>query len=267
VSGVADDVYLMSDKQSELQSMLDIAAHYGRMYRIEYGASKTKITVVGSEIDCNYYTDISPWKMNDEVVKVVEDNEHLGQVVSGQNQAEKNIDLRVVKSRKCLFGLLGAGFAFKCFLSPVVKLHIYQTYVCPVLRSGLSSFSLQSSHLAPLALFQRKILKSILKLSSTAPTPAIHFLTGELPVEGRLHRDVFSLFYSVWSNPDTKIHKILKHILKNSPENSRTWAIHIRHLCTRYSLEDPLVYLNRDPPTKSYWKEVIATKITAYFEH
>jgi hypothetical protein len=92
-------------------------------------------------------------------------------------------------------------------------------------------------------------------------------VTGELPVEGRLHRDVFSLFYSVWSNPDTKIHEILKHLLKNSPENSRTWAIHTRHLCTRYSLEDPLVYLNRDPPTKSYWKEFIATKITAYFEH
>jgi hypothetical protein len=113
--------------------------------------------------------------MNDEVVKVVEDNEHLGQVVSGRNQEENNVDLRITKGRKCLFGLLGVGFAFKCFLSPVVKLHSYRTYVCPVLRSGLSSFSLQSSQLEPLALFQRKRLKSILKLSSTAPTPAIQY--------------------------------------------------------------------------------------------
>ena len=108
VSGVADDVYLMSDNQTKLQSLLDIDEQYGKMYRIEYGASKTKITVVGSEIDCTYFKDISPWKMNNETVKVVENNDHLGQVVSGQNQEENNIDLRVVKSRTCLFGLLGA---------------------------------------------------------------------------------------------------------------------------------------------------------------
>ena len=267
VSGVADDVYLMADNQTKLQALLDIAEHYGRMYRIEYGASKTKITVVGSDIDRKYYDDISPWKMNQEEVKVVEDNEHLGQVVSGQNQEQKNVDLRIVKGRNCLFGLLGAGFAFKCFLSPVVKMHIYKTYVCPVLRSGLSSFALQSSQLEPLALFQRKLLKSILKLSSTAPTPAIHFLTGELPMEGKLHKDLFSIFFCVWNNPDTKIHEILKYLLKSSPDNSRTWAIHLKHLCTRYGLEDPLAYLNRDPPTKSFWKELVGTKIIAYFEN
>ena len=135
--------------------------------------------------------------MNNEVVKVVEDNEHLGQIVSGKRQAEKNIDLRLQKGRKCLFGLLGAGFSFKCFLSPVVKLHIYRTYTCPIIRSGLSSFSLRTLQLEPLILFQRKTLKSILKLSITAPTPSIHFLAGELPIEGKLHKDIFSLFFSI----------------------------------------------------------------------
>ena len=121
VSGVADDVYLMSDNQTKLQSLLDIAAFYGKMYRIEYGASKTKITVVGSEVDSSYFSDISPWKMNDDVVEIVEDNEHLGQIVSGKSQEQKNVDFRISKARKCLFGLLGASFAFKCFLSPVLK--------------------------------------------------------------------------------------------------------------------------------------------------
>ena len=70
--------------------------------------------------------------------------------------------------------------------------------------SGLSTFSLKANQLEPLALFERKILKSILKLSPTAPTAAIHFLTGELPVEGKIHRDVFSNFYSIWCNQDKK---------------------------------------------------------------
>ena len=38
VSGVADDVYLMTDSQTKMQGQLDIASHYGKLYRIQYGA-------------------------------------------------------------------------------------------------------------------------------------------------------------------------------------------------------------------------------------
>ena len=39
-----------------------------------------------------------------------------------------------------------------------------------------------------------------------------------------------------------------------------------KNLCKRYGLEDPLIYLAKDPPTRSFRKELITTKITAYFE-
>ena len=51
VTGVADDDFLMSEDPIKLQGLIDIAEHYGKRYRITYGASKTKITVSGSEID------------------------------------------------------------------------------------------------------------------------------------------------------------------------------------------------------------------------
>ena len=267
VSGVADDVYLMSDKQTKLQAQIDIASHYGKMYRISYGASKTKVTVVGSDVDMEYFQSVMPWTMDSKTVQVVDNNEHLGQIVSGKNQEDKNIDLKLDKGRKSLYSLLGSAFSFKCLLSPVVKLHIYRTYTCPRTRSGLSSFSLRSSQLEPLSIFQRKTLKSILKLSITAPTPSIHFLTGELPIEGKIHRDVFSLFYGVWANPDTKISQIVKYLLENTCENSRTWTAHFRHLCRMYELEDPLSCLRKDPPEKSHYKETVLTKITAYHEN
>ena len=41
-----------------------------KRYKIVYGASKTKITVVGSEIDMDYYRDTTPWNMGGETVKV-----------------------------------------------------------------------------------------------------------------------------------------------------------------------------------------------------
>ena len=238
VTGVADDDFLMSDDPIKLQGLIDIAEHYGIRYRITYGASKTKITVSGSEIDRQFYCDTTPWTMDGVSIEVVEDNDHLGQIVSGSKQVIKNIDNR--KGRGSLFKLLGPAFSFKCPMSPVVKLHLYRMYVCPIIRSGLSSFTLRQPALQPLSIFQRKTLRSILKLSQRSAIPALHFLTGELPIEGKIHRDVFSLFYSVWTNPQTKIYEIVKYLLKESTDNSRTWSIFIKQLSSKYGLSDPL---------------------------
>ena len=49
-------------------------SHYGKIYRITYGAAKTKVTVVGSEIDRKYFHDVKAWTMDNSTVLVVEDN-------------------------------------------------------------------------------------------------------------------------------------------------------------------------------------------------
>ena len=265
-TGVADDLYLNSDTPSKLQALLEIASHYGQRYKIKYGASKTKITVVGSQVDMKFYADTKPWIMDNEQVKVVEDNDHLGQIVSGLRQEEKNLDERISKGRKNLYGLMGAAFAFKCHLSPVLKIHLFRTYTCPIIRSGLSSFCLRTNQLSPLSVFHRKIMKSFLSLSKTAATPALHFMLGELPIEGKIHRDVFSLFYGVWCNNDTKIYQIVKYLLATASENSHTWCKFLRDLSIRYDMKSPLECLAVDPPSRSEYKEYVHTKITAYYE-
>ena len=199
-------------------------------------------------------------------VDVVDNNEHLGQIISGFQQESKNVDNRLTKGRKSLFGLLGAGFAYKCMLSPAVMIYLYKTFTCPIIRSGLSTFVLRSQQIEPISLFQRKTFKSILKLSKTAPTPAIHFILGEIPIEGLIHRDIFSLFYCVWSNPDTKIHKIVKYLLEHSNNNSRTWSTHLKHLSEKYNMEDPLFLILSDPPPKHIYMENVKIKILAFYE-
>ena len=175
-SACADDEYLMSDGQTKLQALLDIAAFYGSMYKVTYGAAKTKVTIVGSDCDMTYYRDTAPWQLDSQKVKVCEDNDHLGQIVSGVRQEEKNVDLRIKKGRNNIFGMLGMAFSVKCLLSPKVKVHLFRTYTCPILRSGLSSFSLRSVTLQPLTIFHRKTLRGTLNLSKTASIPVIHFL-------------------------------------------------------------------------------------------
>ena len=86
-------------------------------------------------------------------------------------------------------------------------------------------------------------------------------------MEAKIHRDVFSLFFSVWNNPDSKIYQIVKYLLETSLENSRTWSMHLKHLSEKYGLPNPLQCLKLDAPVKSQYKEEILTKISAYYEN
>ena len=70
----------------------------------------------------------------------------------------------------------------------------------------------------------------------------------------------------MWANPDSKIHELIKYLLQNSAENSRTWARHLTHISQMYGLEDPLICLSKDPPPKSVYKDSVLTKIIAFHE-
>lgn len=213
-----------------------------------------------------FYTDIQPWKMNGNTVSVKEDNDHLGLVVSSVSEEEKNVDLKLQKARGSLFKLLGSSFSSRCLLSPSMKIHLFKTFVAPIARSGLASMTLSARHTNPLTIFHRKSLRGFLGLSDSAPVPSLYFLSGELPLHATLHRDVFSLFYNVWTNPQTKIHEIIKYLLKNNPTNSHTWARHVRNLAQMYDIEDPLNLIKKVPPSKTEFAEYVKTKLTVHYE-
>ena len=59
---------------------------------------------------------------------------------------------------------------------------------------------------------------------------------------------------------------IIKYLLDHSPENSRTWSLHLRYISKMYGLKDPLQCLSSDPPPKSIFKEQVLTKITSFHE-
>ena len=63
-----------------------------------------------------------------------------------------------------------------------------------------------------------------------------------------------------------KISQIVKYLLQNNCDNSRTWTNRIRQLAQMYGLQDPLISLSQDPPPKSTFKEEVMTKITVYHE-
>ena len=98
-----------------------------------FGAEKTKVTVTGSRHDIQYYKDINIWSLYGEKLNMSEDNEHLGQVVSGIDEERKNVDKNIMATRDTLFGFLGNIFSYKFKLSQAVRYHTWSVFIIPVL--------------------------------------------------------------------------------------------------------------------------------------
>ena len=256
----------MSDDQYKLQKILDIASHYGKMFEVSYGCDKTKIIVNGSKLDQQFFSDMKPWMMNNQIIDVVLNNEHLGQIISNYDEFQKNVDQNIAKARKSLFSLLGPTLGQNCEISPVSKLHILKTYVLPILKNGLSTFPLRPNIIKSLDIFHRKVLKSCLKLSVTAKSCSLYFLTGQTPMTVQLHYDIFNLFHIIWSNPQTKIYSLIKYILENSCDNSNTWSAHLRNLSRMYNMKDPKELISYPAPPKEVFKKHVSVVLTSYHE-
>ena len=264
---IADDAYLLSNSPSGLQGALDIISHFAKRYQLQFNAGKTKIVVTGSKIDMDFYKSTCPWTLNGEKISVVDTNEHLGLIVAGFNEESKNVDENIAKCRASLFSLFGPTFAYKCLLSPVVQLHIWRTCCLPVLLSGLPALPVRPSIARSLKLFHNKVMRGFLKLSKSSPTPALHFLLGELPVEGVLHIRTLCLFHNVWSNPSFTVFNMIKYIMKMCESSSTTWSNHVQLLSQMYGLPSPLALLQCTPPaSKLSWTTLVKTKITAWHE-
>ena len=264
---VADDTYLLANTPSGLQSALDIISHYASRYQLRFNADKTKIVITGSKLDMAFYKETCPWTLNGERVTIVDDNEHLGLIVSGMDEEQKNVDENIQKCRNSLFALLGPAYSFKCLLSPVVQAHLWRTYNLPVLMSGLHALPIRPVNTASLSTFKNKTMRGFLKLSQSSPIPALYFLLGELPAEGLIHINTLNLFHNIWSNPDLTVNNMVAYILKMCKGNSTTWSNHVQLICQKYGLPSPLSLLLSGPPcSKSSWSCLIKTRITVWHE-
>ena len=182
--------------------MINIVGHYGRRYRLIFGASKTKVTVTGSKHDMKYYEDIKMWSLYGAKLTISEDNDHLGLIVSGVNEEIKNVDKNITSARDSLFSFLGNIFSYRCKLSQSVQYHTWATFIKPVLRSGLAALPIRPAVMKTLTTFHHKVLRAILKLSKYSPIIPLYFLLGELPMEASLHLDALSLFWNIWRKRD-----------------------------------------------------------------
>ncbi|CAG2225858.1 unnamed protein product [Mytilus edulis] len=110
---------------------------------------------------------------------------HLGiiRTPSMRQNIESNVEENVKKARRSAYALFGSGFHGENGLDPESLIHLYKTYISPVLLYGIELLTTKSAHLETLEKFQKKMLKQILSVPMSTPDPSVYILTGILPVE------------------------------------------------------------------------------------
>ena len=77
---------------------------------------------------------------------------------------------------------------------------------------------------------------------------------------------LLSLFYNVWLNPQTKLFEIAQYIMMMAGDRSTTWSFHLRLICRKYGLPDPIQLMQQAVMPKPDWKVLVQTRVTVLHE-
>ena len=115
-------------------------------------------------------------KMGDTLMPNVDRATHLGiiRTTSMKSNIRANVDENITKPRRSAYILFGTSFHGTNGLDPESLLHIYKTYVLPILLYGMELLIPSSKPLEQLEMYQKRIIKQLLSLPTRCPDPAVY---------------------------------------------------------------------------------------------
>ena len=128
-----DDLALVAGSPEELQVVLDIVHNYTQKWRYNLNADKSLVMVLG-ETSCTrkLARSVRKWTLNDEVLKVVDEQQHLGILRTVFNCRTNE---RATAGRSTFYALNSVGSHFG-WLHPLTSLMLYQALCLPLLIYG-----------------------------------------------------------------------------------------------------------------------------------
>ena len=265
--GQADDVVLLSDDLFLLQNLLQLTLDYCAKHHVTLAAEKTKLMVFSSKEHkhtINYQKAVTPLVINNTTIEFTDTAEHVGVIRSSSGNLP-HVQNRVASHLKSLFSVLPAGLARNQNANPVVSLRIHNIFASPVLMSGVACLTLSSEELGILHSHHKNTIQNLLKLHKNTPECFTLFMAGSPGATASLHMKQLGLFGMISRLPDNILFSIAQNKLYSDQDDSSSWFIEIRHLCTKYSLPSALSFLS-SPPTKSSFNALVKTKVLDYWQ-
>ncbi|XP_045215288.2 uncharacterized protein LOC123565485 [Mercenaria mercenaria] len=268
-STCADDVCLMSDTRDDTQLLINIAASFAKEERYLLQPTKTvALKLSGSKRKIKDSLSDQCFSMNDGNLANVNSAVHLGitRTTSVQETAENNTMGNIVKARRAMYSLMGAGLHGHNGLDHETSITLYRVYVLPVLTYGIELFTPSQKQIEVLERFHKKSLKQILSLPMNTADPSVYILSGLLPMEALYHLKVLNFFNNICNQKsDSTEREIFERQIMVKSNKSNSWACIIKPILSKYELSEVETYLN-SPMTKNQWKSTVNVKVVQWWK-
>ncbi|MES9903995.1 MAG: reverse transcriptase family protein, partial [Sedimenticola sp.] len=206
----ADDVLLISDDPTEMQSMLDLVNAYSKEHRYHIHPQKSAVLRRLTNKTWKQNETISGWYIGDTELSVQKQATHLGMTRCSRNESGVNVEDRIKLARRTLYALMRSGMHGSNGLNPKVSYQIYQTYVIPRLLYSLETIPLNISQLKQLERFHTKTLKNLQSLPERTSNAAVLLLLGALPIEAEIHKRQLSLAHAISQSRNSKMRSLME---------------------------------------------------------
>ncbi|CAG2194613.1 unnamed protein product [Mytilus edulis] len=262
----ADDVALMSDNPEELQVLINMAYNYSQRERYKLQPVKSVILPVYPNRRKQQEPSF-PWSIGNSIMPIVSQTTHMGVLRTSKPDDPNPLYENVKKARRAMYSLMPAGLHGKNGLDIQSLLHIFNIYVIPVLLYGLELVTPTGKNLDIIDIFHKKCIKQLLSLPTSTATPAIYILSGQLPIEGQIHKKILSLFGNISRQPQNSLEKqIAYRQLLMKTDDSNSWFIIVKTILAKYNLPSALHLLDSQIQ-KLKWKTMVNKEVSKYWKH
>ena len=256
----ADDIIILARSPLELQTLLSLVVTYANEEHYVIHPEKSVVIPFNIQSDCQLkdLLDSRPWVVNGNKLPVVTDLEHVG-IQRELNSIDPTIATRTSVGRTTMYSLFSSGMHGRNGLPAQTALHLYHIYVMPRVLYGLEALVLSKPNITALELFQRSILRALLDVPDRTAIPALHILTGTIPMRRILdQRQLVFLHSLICQEGRLKELVIRQYVMKK--QNSKSWIANIKKTLREYSLPS-LPDLLSNTPTKESWKQTVKKSI------
>ena len=229
---MADDLSLLSNESTDLQTLLNISQDYANKEQYSYNPLKSEIANLGNadvEREVGY--------INSEPIFYGSSVTHLGIKHSNEKPTSNTFVINKISLLyKVTYSLMGTGFHGWNGIGPESAIHIYNCYVLPRFMYGMCVMSLSTQQIDKLESAHRSILRQIQCLPKRTAKAAIYLLIGALPFEALLNLSQLSLLNNIiFSNNPTMVNLLTRQIATKSFQ-SKSWFINICKILNKYKL-------------------------------
>ena len=126
-------------------------------------------------------------------------------------------------------------------------------------------FSSHDDELNILFSHHKNTLQNLQKLYHNTPECFTIFMAGSPGASAAVHIKQLGLFGMIIRLPESILHRIAKSKLYSEPDESSSWFVQIRQLCSKYNLPSAL-FLLEHTPNKSSFKSLVTRKVIDFWQ-